>query len=74
MKLRTILNELISKQQLKSMIFYHGTNTDIEFKDLKVSYQGADHGEGIYLTTDKRHAERHGKFVLSGKYLSEKSS
>lgn len=67
MKPSKLLTELITLQNIKTMTFYHGINSDVKFEDLKVSQQAADYGEGLYLTTDKWQAQRHGKFLISGK-------
>lgn len=70
MKMRLIFEQILNENILSNindMTFYHGTNSDISFSDLKISSQAGDYGSGLYLTTNKQYAARHGKFLLSGK-------
>ena len=70
MKLKTIFRSILLEnilQDVDSMIFYHGTNADKEWEDLKIQSTAGDYGEGLYLTTNRRYAERHGNRLLSGK-------
>jgi hypothetical protein len=68
--LYSMISENIVIEYQENNIWYHGTNADINAKDLKNYYLAGDYGEGIYLTSSAEEAKRHGKNVLKLEVIS----
>lgn len=60
-------SKFLTNSEGQKILFYHGTNTpNLKFNELKQSNLAGDYGTGIYLTSNKKHAQRHGDFIVSG--------